>query len=456
VPVNAPFTVRRLIVAAGLTGTVLAGSGAGAGAGAASAAGSGAATADVVRLSVTAPGASLSDKVVDLGGPTARARLDEVAGNDGFAAYPHPGDAVLSAGLAAGATGVPLPSYPLVAAATYPATPEAKVEYPGYALSARAGADEAAATARSGAAGEAVVAAADATTTVRREAGAVTAVATATADAVRLGPLQLTALRSEATVTRAANGEVRRRSDFTARLSVGDTTVRLGNGGVVVAGSEVPVAGVEPLTAALDQAGLSLEYLQAHDTDDGVVSAGLVVKSVRPVEGVGTGVVTTTMTVGRTAVSAGRTAPVGGELGELPVESGDAPGAPSAGTAGPGPAGPGPASADLAPAAGRAGAGPADRSTSGAALGSGAGALLSPSGGTASGATAEGGGHSSAADSPGAEQTPRPEVETAAAGTGRPGVPGRFRSVYPLLAAAGVVTVVGQHGIRILVQRGLG
>jgi hypothetical protein len=451
VPVNALFTVRRLIVAAGLTSTVLAGSGASAGVGAASAAGSGVATADVVRLSVSAPGASLSDNVVDLGGPTARARLDDVAGNDGFAAYPYPGDAVLSAGLAAGATGVPLPSYPLVAAATYPATPESKVEYPGYALSARAGGDEAAATARSGAAGEAAVAAADATTTVRREAGAVTAVATATADAVRLGPLQLTALRSEATVTRAADGEVRRRSDFTARLSVGDTTVRLGNGGVVVAGSEVPLAGVEPLKAALDQAGLSLEYLQAHDTDDGVVSAGLVVKSARPVEGVGTGVVTTTMTVGRTAVSAGRTAPVGGELGELPVESGDAPGTPTAETAGPGPADPGRVSAELAPAAGPVVAGPADRATTGAALGSGAGALLSPSG-----ATAEGGGHSSAADSPGAEQTPRPEVETAAAGTERPAVPGRFRSVYPLLAAAGVVTVFGQHGIRILVQRGLG
>jgi hypothetical protein len=255
---------------------------------------------------------------------------------------------------------------------------------------------------------------------------------------VRLGPLRLTALRSEATVTRAANGDLARRSDFTAGLSVGDTAVSVGNDGVVMAGSNVPVAGVEPLTAALGEAGLSLEYLQAHETDDGVVSAGLVVKSVRQVEGVGTGVVVTTMTIGRTAVSAGRTVPVGGELGELPADVApldDAPGESAAlSSVEPG--------QSVQPQ-------PGPKATPGATTRASGTLQTDPP--TFPEATVP----ALEASPPGSEPTQVGSGTMAATPTA-PTPSGRFRSVYPLLAAAGFVTVVGQHGLRILVQRGLG
>src|SRR5688572_14937189 len=50
------------------------------------------AAADGARLSVTVPGATVVDQIIDGGGPTAQAAIDSLGGSSALAAQPYPGE----------------------------------------------------------------------------------------------------------------------------------------------------------------------------------------------------------------------------------------------------------------------------------------------------------------------------------------------------------------------------
>ena len=133
------------------------------------------AAADGARLSVTIPGATVVDQVIDGGGPTAEAAVSSLGGSSALAAQPYPGElAIIGPGLGASLIGAPQPpAYPFVAASRYPSAPEQSVEpNPGYSLVARSTESTSEASARSGAANEASkVLLTQATATVKAEPG---------------------------------------------------------------------------------------------------------------------------------------------------------------------------------------------------------------------------------------------------------------------------------------------
>src|SRR5436309_6492179 len=66
--------------------------------------------ADGARLSVTIPGATVVDQVIDGGGPTAQAAVSSLGGSSALAAQPYPGElAIIGPGLGASLIGAPQP-----------------------------------------------------------------------------------------------------------------------------------------------------------------------------------------------------------------------------------------------------------------------------------------------------------------------------------------------------------
>src|SRR5438067_996106 len=96
------------------------------------------------------------------------------------------------------------------------------------------------------------------------------------------GVLRIGAVRSTASATRTAGREVQRRSSLVVDgLAVGDTPVGFADGGLVLPGRATPLPGDEPLAAVLQQAGLSVQRVDAVETSEGVIAAGLRVTQVQ-------------------------------------------------------------------------------------------------------------------------------------------------------------------------------
>src|SRR5204863_7556828 len=121
----------RAVVAVGAAGVVAAGlTGAGT-AGADAIRFSASATADGGRLAFVVPGASVSDQIIDGGGPVAQADLDSLGSSRAFASTPYPGElGVIGPGIVASLINAPQPPpYPFIAQSRHPSTPEQHVEY---------------------------------------------------------------------------------------------------------------------------------------------------------------------------------------------------------------------------------------------------------------------------------------------------------------------------------------
>ncbi|MGH9010038.1 MAG: hypothetical protein ACRDYF_09365, partial [Acidimicrobiia bacterium] len=60
-------------------------------------------------------------------------------------------------------------------------------------------------------------------------------------------------------------------------LRIGDVAVGLSSKGFVTPGTQVPLSGAQlaQVTTALEQAGLTVAYVEQSETPDGVVAAGL-------------------------------------------------------------------------------------------------------------------------------------------------------------------------------------
>jgi hypothetical protein len=291
---------------------------------------SGVASADGVRISTSAPGFLVVEDFVDGGGPTAQAAVSEVEGNRGFASVPYPGDlAIAGPGLFAVATGQQFPAhYPFHVASAHPTTPKNGYDAPGLSMKTESDAGSSSAAARFGPNDEGEGGGARSTAKVARDAEGITSEATGVANAVKVGPVEILGFTSTAKVRRGASGEPERASamQFSA-MKVADTAVGVRDGQFVVAGTTVPLDGFAPVQKALADAGVSVEMVQATETDDGVVSPGIQITRQQPAEAAGTTMIVR-YTLGRTLaaakVEAGAGTP-GLDLGATPAPDFGAP-----------------------------------------------------------------------------------------------------------------------------------
>lgn len=294
---------------------------------------SGTAGGEVVRALVSLSPAVAAEDLVDPGALSAQASLTSFGESIAFASHPYPGSVPVSApglldGVLASSPDVPpelaelvnLPEYPLIASSTYPSTPTSSVDAGTVQLRADSREDESRGRATDGANHTEVFVAVDGNDVV-------TASAEARVGALDTGPLlQVSGIRSEATVVQAPDGTIERTTDFSvATSSILGQQVRIGPDGIDLLGLNSPGldAGVDPVQVLLDRLtdeGLSIRLIPAEETPDGVRSAGLEIT--RMVDtGVNGIVATVRMTLGRTYASVSNTARPPIDTSALPPSS---------------------------------------------------------------------------------------------------------------------------------------
>lgn len=272
---------------------------------------------EIVRASVKLNPPVLAEEVLDPSAVTAQALLTSFGESTAFASVPYPGAVPVSMpGLIDGllgatpdippevATLVNLPDYPLIANSSFPDTPSATVNVGPVSMDAQSRARESSATTTDGLDRTVARVSADETTDV------VTATASSTLGGVDLGPLaQISGVRSTATVTQGADGELERSTEFTvASFSVLGTQLRVTKTGIELAGVNIPgglgaaLDPVQKLLQALEEQGTSIRFIDAQETSEGVISAGVVVQNTFDT-GINGIVATVTMTLGRTFAS---------------------------------------------------------------------------------------------------------------------------------------------------------
>lgn len=294
------------------------------------------ASAEGVRFSYGAPGFVAVDTFIDGGGPISQSVIDGLGNSQSFAALPYPGDLAISGpGLLAGLTGLPSPPpYPFYVASSHPTVPEAKLAQPGYSLEARSGEAESKASTMTGGgqgSGESASAIGSTVTSAltKRDAttGKVTAEATGTADIINIGGvLRIGQVNAFARVTRGPGSDPTREASFAINgMTIAGQTVGFSEKGFTFGGTNTPIPAGNPLTEALKQAKISVEYLTKIDNPDGVVSPGLVIRQEQATPGGPTMVVR--YVFGQMAASAtvsGSPTSIGDSLavvGETPAET---------------------------------------------------------------------------------------------------------------------------------------
>jgi hypothetical protein len=247
------------------------------------------ASAEGFRFSFGAPGFVAVDTFIDGGGPVSQSVIDGLGNSHAFASLPYPGDlAITGPGLLAGLTGLPSPPpYPFYVSSSHPTAPEGKVAQPGYELNATSTeASSKASTMTGGGQGDGpsgssigkTVTVAE--TTRNATSGAVTAVATGTADVTNIGGvLRIGQVNAKAKVVRSPGTDPTREASFVINgVTIAGQTVGFSEKGFTFAGTTTPIPAGNPLTEALKQAKINVEYLARTDNPDGVVSPGLVIR----------------------------------------------------------------------------------------------------------------------------------------------------------------------------------
>jgi hypothetical protein len=327
------------------------------------------AAGEVFRVLVRVEPPVLQADLIDPGALSAQASFTSFGESTAFASDPYPGSLPVAMpglmdGLIDGTQGFPpelakaidLPDYPFIASSSYPNTPSAKVTAGPVVLTGDSEERASQGVAVDGGnRTEARVSADTATDTV-------TSRATAQLDSVDLGSLMtMRGVRSAAQVVQTAGGERKRSSEFSvASLVVLGQALRVTPAGLELAGLNVPVGGgagsIDSLLKSLEEQGVSLRFLAATDTADGILSAGLLVS--RKFDAANGAVTTVQSTIGRTYAATANTArplpklgdfPAGDGLGTFPSGGGVSPPAPGSDAP--------PGSLSPAPPAGDGGAG---------------------------------------------------------------------------------------------------
>jgi hypothetical protein len=292
----------------------------------------GVAAADGLRVNVLVEHFLVVSNVVDVGGPAAQALVNGFGDSKAYAAYPYPGEIVLTAhGLSQGAA----PEYPLIAQSSRPTRPSGRVSQGPYDLTAtsRDGASSAVATATAD--GGPVVAGrtrSTASTVHDTLSGAVTSDSDATLEGLSFaGVLSFGRVHSHVRVVGSPGAKPVRTSDTqVADVTVAGQQVALTDKGLVLPGSTVPLPPDSTANAALAAAGITVHYLAGYSSGPTAVAPGVAVSVVQDVPGAGR--TTVTYTLGQVSATArpGALAVLGGPLPavgtaarpELPLQPG--------------------------------------------------------------------------------------------------------------------------------------
>ena len=246
------------------------------------------AAADGVRVQVVVNDFLVVSNIVDAGGPSAQAVVNAFGDSRGYAAYPYPGDIVLTAhGLSQGAA----PKYPLIAQSDS-TQPKSDVATGPYELHARSSDDTSSAVAQAGAGGGSVAMGStqsSALATHDVKSGAVTADAETTVDSVSIaGVLSIGRVHSRAQMSASVGAPPTRSSDTeVGDVTVGGQQVGLTDKGLVLAGTDVPLPPDSTANALLSSAGITVHYLKPLQTATSTVAPGFSVGVQQNVPGVG-------------------------------------------------------------------------------------------------------------------------------------------------------------------------
>ena len=278
------------------------------GGGPAAAAGSpgylGVAAADGVRVGVVVEHFLVVSNVVDVGGPAAQALVNGFGDSTAYAAYPYPGEIVLTAhGLSQGAA----PEYPLIAQSSNPTRPTGEVSQGPYDLKATSRDEASTAVATASAEGGPVVAGhtrSTASTVHDPVSGAVTSESESTVEGLSFaGVLRFGRVHSRVRVVGRPGAKPVRTSDTqVADVTVAGQQVALTDKGLVLAGTTVPLPADSTANAALAAAGITVHYLAAYSAGPTAVAPGVAVSVVQDVPGAGR--TTVTYTVGQASATA--------------------------------------------------------------------------------------------------------------------------------------------------------
>lgn len=300
----------------------------------------GMAAAGGVRMTLTVPGAPGTDTALDGGGPTAQVVVDSIGSSTGYAAFPDPGQFIVSLPalavglLAGGAGGLPPtqlpspPNYPFFVQSDATNDPEVSVGAGPYALSATSepGSSQAQATAgvRDGLFGNAALAMSTASVSPKLTTQGTSVVAKAVADlqGLTVGPLTIGQVKSTAIQTLDSTGTVTPSTDLSITgVRIGGVPVELTPKGVVAGGPVQPVPLNDSVNGLLKSSGITVQFVAAQQHPDRVVAPALQITfpfaMPFPIPNVGQFHGTATMIVGSaTTQMSGVAAQAGAGLGE--------------------------------------------------------------------------------------------------------------------------------------------
>lgn len=261
------------------------------------------AAADGVRVAVVVNDFLVVSNVVDAGGPSTQAIVNAFGDSRGYAAFPYPGEIVLTAhGLSQGAA----PKYPLIAQSD-PTQPKTDVGTGPYHLHAESADDRAGADAKTNVGNGSVATGlthATATAVHDPQTAAVTADAESDVEGVSVaGVLSIGRVHSHARMVSGPGKPVERTSDTElADVTVSGQQVGVTDRGLVLAGTDVPLPKDSTANSALSAAGITVHYLDAVKTPTSTVAPGLAVDVEQEVPGVGQ--TTVSYVFGQAAVTA--------------------------------------------------------------------------------------------------------------------------------------------------------
>jgi hypothetical protein len=249
----------------------------------------GTASADGVRVTYEIVDFVVADRLADGGVPVAQAVVSSVE-SVGFASAPYPGDVVISApGLAAGASGAPIPDYPLVASSQHPVQEEQSIEQGVVRLQSKSTATSSSAVGAAGGPDDnsASVGATRASADVVHDeaTGVVTSTAASSTSAFTVaGVFRIGRVSSTAKVVDSPDGDPKREfSTEVGEITVVGQTVALTNKGLALPGSSTPLPDDSPLAKALSDQGIEVRRLAAEETPDGIIAPGVEVRMKHPV-----------------------------------------------------------------------------------------------------------------------------------------------------------------------------
>lgn len=215
------------------------------------------AATDLVRVGLTLDPALVQADLVDAGALTTQTRLTSLGDSVAFSSTPYPGSLPTAApGLLTGLLGLPmsLPDYPLLVSSSYPSDPDDYLSVGTLSMSALSEADHGDARINDGAN------AASASVRADRGSGEVTAQAEATVGSLELGAISIGGIRTSASVTRGADGQLERESEFSvASVNILGQQLLLTEDGLELPGASLPLgvgSAVDPvgdLLASLDR-----------------------------------------------------------------------------------------------------------------------------------------------------------------------------------------------------------